>query len=105
MKLIQLVVSISLALVFVLSTITVLFSSGRVLNAVMDAYVFKVDNCYGPRVVPLEGEEKVPDVKCEVDYNDAKRNISGGISLLVVAAPLAYFTFKKSLDLIKEGKS
>ena len=108
MKLVQLVVSISLSLVFVISTVTVLFSSGRMLNAVMDAYVFKVDNCYGgQRAVPLmeEGEEKLQDLKCEVDYNQAKRDISGGISLLVFATPLAYFTFRKSQALLKEGRA
>ncbi|MEX2054375.1 MAG: hypothetical protein WD883_02440 [Candidatus Colwellbacteria bacterium] len=108
MKIINLVVSIMLALVFVISTVTVLFSAGRVVNAGLDAYVFKIDNCYGPRYLPTEvgeGEKEVPEQpECFIDYNQAKRDVSGGLALLVVAAPLAYFSYRKSLSLVREGK-
>ena len=96
-----------LALVFVVSTITVLFSTGRMVNAVLDAYVFKVDNCYGPRFTPAEvgeDEKPTPEPECVIDYNQAKRDTSGGLALLVVAAPLAYFSYKKSLALVREGR-
>lgn len=105
MKIISLVVSISLALIFVISTVTVLFSTGRMVNAAFDAYVFKVDNCYGPRDLPIDvvGEEtKTPE--CGIDFNQARRDISGGLSLLIVAAPLAYFSYRKSLALVREGR-
>jgi len=106
MRIISLVVSIMLALVFVVSTVTILFSTGRMVNAVFDAYVFKVDNCYGPRYFPVEeGEESPKEPECVIDYNQAKRDISGGLALLIVAAPLAYFSYKKSLALVREGKA
>lgn len=106
MKLMRLVVSISLALIFVISTVTVLFSTGRMINAAFDAYVFKVDNCYGPRpMVEKVGEDGTPvEYECGIDYNQARRDISGGLALLIVAAPLAYFTYRKSLSLVREGR-
>jgi len=31
--------------------------------------------------------------------------MAGGLALLIVAAPLAYFSYKKSLALVREGKA
>ncbi|PIR98507.1 MAG: hypothetical protein COT88_01635 [Candidatus Colwellbacteria bacterium CG10_big_fil_rev_8_21_14_0_10_41_28] len=106
MKIFKIVFSIAIAAIFVISTVTVIFSSGRMVNAGLETYVFKVDNCYGPRyeTVPLgEGEDsKSVDQQCEVDYNQAKRDVAGGLSYLLVAAPFAYLTFRKLEQLLKE---
>lgn len=105
MKIIRLVISISLSLIFVVSTLVAVFSAGRIVNAVLDTYVFEVDNCYYPRPVAIEDPavgEKPEMEECTVDYNQAKRDVSGGLAQILVLTPIAIFSYKKSMKLLKE---
>ncbi|PIR97829.1 MAG: hypothetical protein COT89_02885 [Candidatus Colwellbacteria bacterium CG10_big_fil_rev_8_21_14_0_10_42_22] len=110
MKIFKLVFAIAIALVFVVSTLTVMFSAGSVLNAVFSAYVFGVEDCYsnGPVVEPVPfdevGDKTAIDNKCEVNHNQAKREVAGGLSILIVAIPFAYLSWKESRKLLKEER-
>ena len=113
MKVFKLIFSISLSVIFVVSTITVLFSASSVLRAGLETYVFKVDNCYDRyayEAVPLKevGEsttttKEKPNCE-EINKNETRRRLSEGLATLIVATPLAWLTFKKSQSLLKEER-
>ena len=102
MKVIRLVIAISLSLIFVVSALAAAFSAGTIVKAVLDTYVFEVDNCYYPRPVSLEVEVGEEEPECKVDYNQAKRDISRGLAQLIALTPVAYFSYRKSMSLLKE---
>jgi len=109
----KVILALALAVVFVVSTLTALFGAGRIVNATLETFVFKVENCrydYEPRLVVDKTEEELQEF-CAVDYNSAKRDIARGTGMFIVFAPIAWFMFgqtKKSLndpDLKKARKS
>lgn len=110
MKTFRLIFAISLSVLFVVSALVAMFNAGSVINAALNAYVFEVEEEYcDERKVPVaEGETPLVEVgdsqveeECGVDYNGAKRDIAGGIAYLIVSAPVAYISFRKSQTLFK----
>lgn len=96
----------ALAIILVVSTLTSLFGAGRVVNAVLETYVFQVENCRYktvPRPVGDNTEDyEEPQETCEIDYNQAKRDIANGVGMFLVAAPLAWFMYGQTKKMIEE---
>ena len=101
--------AVALAIMLVVGTLTAVFGAGRVLKAVLETYIFNVENCrYDYKTRPLEVDKDVvaePEQICEIDYNSAKRDIAGGIGMFVIFAPLAWFMFKQTRKMMNEMKA
>lgn len=102
----------ALSVIFVVGTFVALFGAGQALNATLRTYVFQVEDCrFGVvkplTTVPAEGESRVLaeelEETCDVDYNQAKRNIVDGLSMFILAAPLAGGMFWQARRMMKEG--
>lgn len=101
----------ALLVIFVVSTIAALFGAGKVLNALFRAYVFKVETCeYGPpkiaRPLPVEKTEmqyEEPERICKIDFNRSKEDISDGLAMFIIAAPLSLVFFTKTRKFIYES--
>ena len=95
------IITIAVAILFLVSTITVLFTTGSALGEVFKTYVFKVERCSFKEVPILEPEEprKIPEEECKLDYNNAKRVLSESLALLIISIPLSIFTYKKLMSL------
>jgi len=91
---------ISLAIIFIGTTFLSIIGISQILNQVFRSYILKYKTCdYTPRYLPLEkSKEIIPDKnmieKCYIDYNGAKRGISSGLSMLLIAFPIALISKK-----------
>lgn len=103
---------IALLVIFVVTAIASIFGAGRVLTAIFRSYVFKVETCEyrPPKIVRLAApDQKIPEIaeeqprECKIDYNRSKEDISNGLAMFLVAAPLAVLFFKKTRKFIYEG--
>lgn len=103
---------IALLIIFVVTAIASIFGVGRVLTAVFRSYVFKVETCEyrPPKIVrPAPTDGKIQEImeeqprECKIDYNRSKEDISNGLAMFLVAAPLAVIFFKKTRKFIYEG--
>lgn len=104
----KIIFAVALSIILVVSTLTTLFGAGRIVNAVLETYVFKVENCrydYARVPVPEKGDLGEQKEICEIDYNQAKRSIADGIGMVFVAAPLAWFMFQHTRKMMKETRS
>lgn len=107
----KIILASSLAIILVVSALSALFGAGRIVEATLETYVLKVENCRydKPRAVILgESPEVVPpqeyEETCSVDYNSAKRDIARGVAQFLVAAPVAWFMFLQVRKLVGKGK-
>ena len=96
----KLIFVLGITILFVGSSFMALFGAGRMLDAVLKSYVFKVEQCkYDYRQEPIttnKGEViayEQPVETCAVDYNQTKQEIAGGLSMLLVALPIASLMF------------
>lgn len=110
MKWVKLIFVISLAIIFIGTTFVAVIGATQILDQVFRVYILKYETCnYGPRAVPVEksveisNEEEMVE-KCYVDYNHAKRGISTGLSMLLIAFPIAIISKKGLKKSIKEMK-
>lgn len=103
---------IALLVIFVVTAIASIFGAGKVLTAVFRSYVFKVETCEyrPPKIISRIPETKEiqevpaePDRECKIDYNRSKEDISNGLAMFLVAAPLAVIFFRKTRKFIYEG--
>ncbi len=109
MKWLKLIFIVALAIIFVGTAFTAVFGAGRVLGQVFKVYVFKYETCeYKP--VPVSRElseelkpEQISERECYIDYNRAKKDISEGLALFIVAFPIAYFSQLALRKSIKES--
>jgi hypothetical protein len=110
MNLFRVIFMASLSIIFVVGTFVALFGAGQALNATLRTYVFNIEECrYDYKPVPAEETPaRVTDGQteqiCEADYNQAKRNIVDGLSMFILAAPLAGVMFWQARRMMKEGK-
>lgn len=101
----------ALLVIFVVSTIVALFGAGKVLNALFRAYVFKVETCEyrAPKIarpIPADKTEtqyEEPERICKIDFNRSKEDISDGLAMFIIAAPLALVFFRKTKKFIYES--
>lgn len=102
----------ALLVIFVVSTIAALFGAGKVLNALFRAYVFKVETCEyrPPKLISRISETKEiqevpqePERECKIDYNRSKEDISDGLAMFIIAAPLSLLFFTKTRKFIYES--
>lgn len=103
----------ALLVIFVVSTIVALFGAGTMLTAVFRSYVFKVEICefstYPYKSVPamMTQDDSFPiqesERKCKIDYNRSKEDISNGLAMFLIAAPLSIIFFRKTKKFIYEG--
>ncbi len=99
----------ALLVIFVVSTIAALFGAGKMLTAIFRAYVFKVETCdFKPmKYASIPAEKAVPQFEepqkeCKVDFNRAKEDVSNGLAMFIIAAPLAaifFFRTKRFLNM------
>lgn len=104
MKKLQNIITLAIAVVFVVALLVAMFSGGRSLSAVLKTYVLKYESCeYNyPKVQSREVVEFVePDEVCKVDYNGAKRDIAEGVSLFAFSFPVAFVAQRKLKELVK----
>ena len=109
MKWVKLIFVISLAIIFVGTTFVAIIGAAQILDQVFRVYIFKYETCiYGPRAVPIEKSVEISEEEmveeCHVDYNHAKRGISTGLSMLLIAFPIALISKKSLKKAIKEMK-
>ena len=101
----------ALLVIFVVSTITALFGAGEMLNALFRTYVFRVETCEyrPPKIITRVPETKEietveePERECKIDYNRSKEDISDGLAMFIIAAPLALVFFIKTRKFIYES--
>ena len=107
MKWLKLIFIIALAIIFIGTAFTAIFGAGRVLGQVFKVYIFKYETCeYKPIPIRSDNEPKpgeVSEKECYVDYNRAKKDISEGLALLIIAFPIAYFSQRALRRAIKEA--
>ncbi|MDX1607910.1 MAG: hypothetical protein R3251_01745 [Candidatus Spechtbacterales bacterium] len=108
----KIIFAAALAIILVVSTLVALFGVGRAVNATLRTYVLEVEECrYRPVPARLDEEKpqgEEPEETCEVDYNRAKQDIAEGVGMFLVAAPLAWFMYRRTksmMDEIQEDKS
>lgn len=103
----KIILSTALAIVFVVSALTALFGAGRIVNATLETYVFKVENCrFDYSALPIDGKDVAQKSEeiCSIDYNSAKRDIANGVGMFIVFAPIAWFMFGQTKKLLGENK-
>ncbi len=107
MKWLKLTFIIALAIIFIGTSFVAIFGAGKVLGQVFKVYIFKYETCeYKPLPVRSAEEpqpEQASEKECYVDYNRAKRDISDGLAMLIIAFPIAYFSQRALRRLIKEA--
>jgi len=109
MKWPKLIFVISLAIIFIGTTFISIIGVSQVLNQVFRTYVLKYEICnYKARSLsPEELIEPVSDKdmteECYIDYNSAKRGISSGLSMFLIAFPIALISkrgLKKAVKVV-----
>lgn len=108
MKWLKFTFIVALAIIFVGTAFTAIFSSGRILAQIFKIYIFKYETC-DYKSVPITREivesrqEQLSERECYIDYNRAKKDISEGLALLIVSFPVAYFSQRVLQRSIKES--
>lgn len=95
--LIKVIFSLVLAVLLITGVMMTVFSSARIVNVVLGTYILEVEDC---RYDYDSSSEKSMEI-CDIDYNDAKRQIVDSVALLIFALPLSYFTYNQFRRLIK----
>ena len=101
-----------ITILFVGSSFISLFGAGRMLEAVLKSYVFKVEICdygnYPYKPVPtminrdISSTPQEPEKTCKIDYNRLKEDISSGLAMFIISSPLAFVFFRKTRKFIYE---
>ena len=94
----KLIFKIALAVILVVSTITVLFSAGQLINTITRDYILGTDDCryeYPPEK-PMTMMNPVEPVEvCTKNSNETKRDLAGSLSILIVSLPIAILSYRK----------
>ncbi len=80
------VFTLAMGILLVIVVIMTMIAGGQLLNLGLD-WVLGVENCYYAREAIAQ--------ECSKDINGIKRDIANSVSMLVIAAPMAWFTFKQ----------
>ena len=112
MKWIKLIFVISLGVIFIGTTFISVIGAAQVLDQVFKTYILKYETCNGgyrqmspERMIDVDLPEKGDVImECYVDYNNAKRGISTGLSMLLIAFPIAIISKKGLKKATKEAK-
>ena len=108
MKWLKLIFIIALAIIFIGTAFTAIFGAGKALGQVFKVYVFKYETCEY-KITPVRKEELLLEIpqesekECYIDYNRAKKDISEGLALLLIALPIAYFSQRALRKSIKQA--
>lgn len=95
---VKIIAAISIGIVFIVSACATIFSTAKVANVVLRDYILEVTTCnyyYEPTPVCTDKVCATPEPKCEVDKNQSKRDIADGLSLMLIAAPIGLFLYRK----------
>lgn len=107
MKWLKLTFIVALAIIFVGTSFVAIFGAGRILGQVFKTYIFKYETCeYRPlqaRSIEELQQEQASEKECYVDYNRAKRDISDGLAMLIIAFPIAWLSQRALRRSIKEA--
>ena len=103
---IKIILTISIALLFVITTIMAIYSAGGLINLGIKQ-VIEYDECdYGPRAPKMVDEngtamvsEEIVDPWC---YNSNKRELAQNLSMLLVSLPLAILFYLQVRKMLKE---
>ena len=104
-KIVKTVILVTIAVLFLVSSIMALVSSSRLISETTKTYILGVESCeYKRFAVPLEPTKEFnePERECSIDYNRAKGVLADTIAVLIVSLPLAIFTYRKLFKLYKE---
>jgi len=111
MEKLKLIFIAGVTILFVGSSFMALFGAGKTLDAVLKTYVFKVEDCrYDYTQKPLSNNKgefvayEEPKEICEINYNQTKREIAGGLSMFLVALPVALIMFWQGIRIWKNTK-
>lgn len=112
MQYLKLLFLLALVILFVGTSFSAIFGGGKVLTSVFKAYIFKVETCrydYRVKPVPIERNSEIttedPEEECAIDYNDAKRDISEGLAMIIVTTPIALLLFRKIKEHLKTDEA
>lgn len=97
----------SVGIIFVGASFVSIFGAGNLLNSFFKTYVLKYQTCnYLPQPAVLQESNKIaePRQNCKVDYNQAKGDISGGFSMLIIGFPVALVMFRELRLRMREYK-
>ena len=94
------IVAIIMGVLFLVSSITVLFSAGSLLGEIFKTYILKAEYCEFAAPISFPERENItertiPEEKCKINYNRAKERISDSLALLIIGIPIAFFTYRK----------
>jgi hypothetical protein len=104
-KVVKAVLLITVAVLFLVTSIMSLTSASRIGAETVKTYVLEVETCeYKYLARPIEPEAKpLPEEEtCKIDYNQAKERIVDSIALFIVSLPVAIFTYRKLFKIYKE---
>ena len=109
-KIVKTVLMITIAVLFLVTSIMSLTSASRIGSEIVKTYVLKVESCeYKYLARPIEPEEagvkgmsSPQEETCKIDYNQAKSRIVDSTALLLVSLPLALFTYRKLFKIYKD---
>jgi len=104
-KVVKTVILITIAVLFLVSSIISLVSASRLISETTKTYFLGVETCtYKPvarAIAPTENY--IPEKEeCKVDYNNARGVLADTIAMLIVALPVAFFTYKKLFKVYRE---
>tara|TARA_Y100000034_G_scaffold107716_1_gene137533 strand:- start:2438 stop:2737 length:300 start_codon:yes stop_codon:yes gene_type:complete len=97
---IKIILTISIALLFVITTIMAIVSAGGLIDVGIKQIIGydECDQVRAPKVVAEEGVEK-DDTYCR---NSEKRDIARNLSMLIVSLPLAILFYRRVRVMLRE---
>ncbi|MAG45630.1 MAG: hypothetical protein CMH63_02555 [Nanoarchaeota archaeon] len=107
-KVVKAVLLITVAVLFLVTSIISLVSASNIISETAKTYILKVERCeFEPLARSLESgvqPEELPDPErgCKIDYNQTKRELADSIAMLIIALPIALFTYRKLFKIYKD---
>mgnify|MGYP001563458455 CR=1 FL=1 len=108
-KIAKTVLLVTIAVLFLITSVMSIVSASRMISETTKTYILNVETCTFkpvPENTPRDIEGNLPRVlseeECKIDYNNAKRVFAESIALLIIALPIAIFTYKKLFKIYRE---
>lgn len=103
-KIAKTILLIAVAILFLVTSISSLFSASRISSQYLMTYVFRIEQCEYREIEPKPEVNETPNLQkeCKIDYNRTKEVLSESISLLILALPISCLSYRKLSKLYKE---
>lgn len=92
------IITVAIAIVFVVTGLFAIFNTGVLVNLAIDKVIGVEDCRYGvekPVLVEDRDATTTPETTCTYDTNRAKRDAARAVAIILVTAPVAYFTYRR----------